>query len=64
MEDLTISISLSMVLRIKGLVALFFIWCALQDVSTEDTSSGDRFEGIMDSDMDNDIVKGMKDSEM
>ena len=50
-----------MVLRINGLVALFFVWCTLQDGSTEDTFSGDRLEEMQDSDMDNDIVKGIKD---
>ena len=53
-----------MVLRIKGVVALVFIWCTLEDVSTEDTLSGDRSEGMEDSDMDNDIIKGTRDSEM
>ena len=53
-----------MVLRIKGVVALIFIWCTLEDVSTEDTLSGDRSEGMEDSDMDNDIIKGTEDSEM
>ena len=53
-----------MVLRIKGVVALVFIWCTLEAVSTEDTLSGDRSEGMEDSDMDNDIIKGTKDSEM
>ena len=53
-----------MVLRIKGVVALIFIWCTLEDVSTEDTLSGDRSEGMKDSDMDNDIIKGTEDSEM
>ena len=59
--DLTVGISVSMVLRINGLVALFFVWCTLQDGSTEDTFSGDRLEEMQDSDMDNDIVKGIKD---
>ena len=53
-----------MVLRIKGVVALVFIWCMLEDISTEDTLSGDRSEGMEDSDMDNDIIKGTKGSEM
>ena len=53
-----------MVLRINGLVAFFFIWCTLQDVSTEDTFSRDGFEEIKDSDMDFDIVKGTRDSEI
>ena len=53
-----------MVLRIKGVVALVFIWCTLEDISTEDTLSGDRSEGMEDSDMDNDIIKGTEDSEM
>ena len=53
-----------MVLCIKGVIALVFIWCTLEDVSTEDTVSGDRSEGMEDSDMDNDIIKGTKDSEM
>ena len=53
-----------MVLCIKGVVALVFIWCTLEDVSTEDTLSGDRSEGMEDSDMDNDIIKGTEDSEM
>ena len=53
-----------MVLHIKGVVALVFIWCTLEDVSTEDTLSGDRSEGMEDSDMDNDIIKGTRDSEM
>ena len=53
-----------MVLRIKGVVALVFIWCTLEDISTEDTLSGDRSEGMEDSDMDNDIIKGTKGSKM
>ena len=53
-----------MVLRIKGVVALVFIWCMLEDISTEDTLSGDRSEEMEDSDMDNDIIKGTEDSEM
>ena len=64
MGDLPISISPSMVLHIKGVVALVFIWCTLEDVSTEDTLSGDWSEGMEDSDMDNDIIKGTRDSEM
>ena len=51
-----------MVLHIKGVVALVFIWCTLEDVSTEDTLSGDWSEGMEDSDMDNDIIKGTEDS--
>ena len=62
--DLPISISPSMVLRIKGVVALVFILCTLEDVSTEDTLSEDRSEEMEDSDMDNDIIKGTEDSEM
>ena len=53
-----------MVLRTKGVVALVFILCMLEDISTEDTLSGDRSEGMEDSDMDNDIIKGTKGSEM
>ena len=53
-----------MVLRIKGVVALVFILCTLEDVSTEDTLSEDRSEEMEDSDMDNDIIKGTEDSEM
>ena len=53
-----------MVLHIKGVVALVFIWCTLEDVSTEDTLSGDWSEGMEDSDMDNDIIKGTRDSAM
>ena len=53
-----------MVLRTKGVVALVFILCTLEDVSTEDTLSGDRSEEMKDSDMDNDIIKGTKGSEM
>ena len=53
-----------MVLRIKGVLALVFILCTLEDVSTEDTLSRDRSEEMEDSDMDNDIIKGTKGSEM
>ena len=53
-----------MVLHIKGVFALVFIWCTLGDASTEDTLSGDWSEEMEDSDMDNDIIKGTRDSEM